>query len=323
MFSRRNLMGTGLAAAAVATCAPHAFALPGDKIKYATSGHQFIPMLPHPEEGIKMTAYYGYHGIEPFDDETRKFRDKGQDFKVLKDRLDAVGLQLCTIGSGGEYLDTTKFQDTLKSNLDNARYVKQFGCNHLKVNLSRRPSNDRDMTPAELKVIAGHINEIGKQMADVGVRFAFHPHCWTVCERTAELDYLMQNTDPRYVWLTLDPGHATLGGIDPLRVMDIYYSRVAALHLKDAEAKYNVRKAGWKGPAPSPEEHRRVNLYKRMGAGGVDFPAIFKILRDKKWTGWATLDFSAELGIKGSVQDDMNRHKKYLLDVLKADLKHI
>ena len=108
-----------------------------------------------------------------------------------------------------------------------------------------------------------------------------------------------------------------------MRVMDIYYSRLAALHLKDAEAKYNVRRAGWKGPAPSPEEHRRVNLYKRMGSGGVDFPGIFKILRAKQWTGWATLDFSAELGLNGGVQDDMNRHKKYLLDVLKADLKHI
>ena len=88
MLSRRNLLGTGLAAAAVTTFAPHAFALPGDKIKYATSGNQFIPMQPHPEEGIKMTAYYGYHGIEPFENQTRKFRDRGQSFEVFKDRLD-------------------------------------------------------------------------------------------------------------------------------------------------------------------------------------------------------------------------------------------
>ena len=46
-------------------------------------------------------------------------------------------------------MDSTKFADTLKNNLDNARYVKQFGCNHLKVNLNNRPSNDRDMTVAE------------------------------------------------------------------------------------------------------------------------------------------------------------------------------
>ena len=39
-------------------------------------------------------------------------------------------------------------------------------------------------------------------------------------------------------------------------------------------------------------------------------------------SGWATLDFSAE-GLDGTVQDDMTRHKKYLVEVLKADLKHI
>src|ERR1700730_14231039 len=116
MLNRRNLIGTGLAAAPVAAWAPQAFALPGDHIKYAMSGHEFMPMKPHPEEGIKMTAWYVYHVLEPFDNETRKFRDKGQDFRVLKDKLDEVGLELGTIGSGGQYLDTTKFQDTLKNN---------------------------------------------------------------------------------------------------------------------------------------------------------------------------------------------------------------
>ena len=59
-----------------------------------------------------------------------------------------------------------------------------------------------------------------------------------------------------------------------------------------------------------------------MGAGGVDFPGIFEILRAKKWTGWATLDFNAQ-GRNGTIQDDMNRHKEYLVNVLKADLRHI
>ena len=49
---------------------------------------------------------------------------------------------------------------------------------------------------------------------------------------------------------------------------------------------------------------------------------IFKILRARKWTGWATLDFNAQ-GRDGTIQDDMTRHKKYLVEVLKADLKHI
>ena len=36
-----------------------------------------------------------------------------------------------------------------------------------------------------------------------------------------------------------------------------------------------------------------MNLYKRLGAGGVDFPAFFQVLRERGYDGWVTLDFDA------------------------------
>ena len=105
-----------------------------------------------------------------------------------------------------------------------------------------------------------------------------------------------------------------------MKVLRDHYSRVAAIHLKDAEAKYNTAN-GWKGPAPSEEEHNRVNLYKRLGSGGVDFPAVFRILRERNYDGWVTLDFDAPRPGEGTVADDMNRHKKYLVETLHATLK--
>ena len=65
-----------------------------------------------------------------------------------------------------------------------------------------------------------------------------------------------------------------------MKALRDYYSRLAAVHLKDCEAKYSAGN-GWKGPAPSEEEHNRVNLYKRLGSGGVDFPAFFRVLREE------------------------------------------
>ena len=122
------------------------------------------------------------------------------------------------------------------------------------------------------------------------------------------------------MYLVLDTGHATLGGIDPVKCLRDYYSRIAAIHLKDAEAKYNTAN-GWKGPAPSEEEHKRVNLYKRLGAGGVDFPAFFRVLRERNYDGWVTLDFDAPRPGEGTVEQDMNSHKKYLLETLHANLR--
>ena len=226
----------------------------------------------------------------------------------------------CAPSAAAESTSTrSRLQETIESNTARARFVAHFGCTHLKVNLSKRISAD-NLSPANAKTLARNLNEVGRRTADAGIRFAFHPHAWTLVERQPELDMVMEMTDPKLVSLVLDTGHATLGGIDPVKCLRDYYSRIAAIHLKDAEAKYNTA-GGWKGPAPSEEEHNRVNLYKRLGAGGVDFPAFFRVLRERSYDGWVTLDFDAPRPGEGTVEQDMNAHKKYLLETLHADLR--
>jgi sugar phosphate isomerase/epimerase len=64
-----------------------------------------------------------------------------------------------------------------------------------------------------------------------------------------------------------------------------------------------------------------VNLYKRLGTGGVDFPAVFRILRERQYDGWVTLDFDAPRPGEGTVEQDMDSHKKYLVETLKVTLR--
>ncbi len=313
MLTRRELFGAALGAVAAAPV----FALPGDKMRYAMSGHQFRFMKPHPDTGVKMTAQYGYHGLEPFEDDMPQYIK--QPPEVFKQVLDAAGIALCTVGSGGQYLDAKRFPETVESNAARARYVAAFGCKHLKVNLSRRVGPE-NLSAENAKVLARNLNEVGKRTMDAGIKFAFHPHAWTLVERQPELDMVMELTDPKFVFLVLDTGHATLGGIDPVKALRDYYPRVASIHLKDAEAKYNTSN-GWRGPAPSEDEHKRVNLYKRLGAGGVDFPAFFAELRRRGYDGWVTMDFDAPRPGEGTVEQDMNSHKKYLTETLKGQLR--
>ena len=313
MLTRREFFGTGLGALVAA----RAFAMPGDRMRYAISGHQFQTILPHPESGIKMAGRYGYHGLEPFQGDMPQYLTQPPD--VFKALLDEAGLALCTIGSGGQYLDPARVQETIESNAARARFIAHFGCRHLKVNLSGRigPEN---LSLENGRILARHLNEVGKRTADAGIKFAFHPHAWTLVERQPELDMMMELTDSRFVHLVLDTAHATLGGIDPVKALTEYYPRIAAIHLKDTEAKYSTAN-GWKGPAPSEEEHERVNLYKRLGTGGVDFPAFFRELRARNYDGWVTLDFNAPRPGEGTVEQDMNRHKKYLVEKLQGDLR--
>ena len=187
------------------------------------------------------------------------------------------------------------------------------------MNLSQRVGPE-NLSAENGKILARNLNEVGKRTMDAGIKFAFHPHAWTLVERQPELDMVMELTDPKYVYLVLDTGHATLGGIDPVKALRDYYSRVASIHLKDAEAKYSTAR-GWRGPAPSEEEHKRVNLYKRLGSGGVDFVAFFQELRRRNYDGWVTMDFDMPRPGEGTVEDDMNRHKKFLTETLKGQLR--
>ena len=108
MLTRREFIGAGLGAAVAA----HALALPGDKMRYAMSGHQFRGMKPHPETGIKMAAQYGYHGLEPFQDDMPQYLK--QPPEVFKKLLDDAGIALCTVGSGGQYLDPERVPDNAR-----------------------------------------------------------------------------------------------------------------------------------------------------------------------------------------------------------------
>src|SRR5690349_10317573 len=114
MLNRRQFIVTGTAAAALA-----ARGATGDKMRFAMSGHEFRHTPPHPEAGIKMTARYGYHGLEPFQEDIAKYLDRPPE--ELKKVLDASGLALATVGSGGQYLDPGKTQATIENNAARAR----------------------------------------------------------------------------------------------------------------------------------------------------------------------------------------------------------
>src|ERR1700730_14273509 len=175
MMNRRNFIVTGTAAALAARGAT------GDKMQFAMSGHEFRHTPPHPEAGIKMTARYGYQGLEPFQEDIAKYLDKPPE--ELKQVLDASGLALATVGSGGQYLDPAKISDMIENNAARARYISYFGCKHLKINLSRRVGNGAEnLTDENAKALARTLNEAGKRTMDSGIKPRFRPHFLTLVE---------------------------------------------------------------------------------------------------------------------------------------------
>jgi inosose dehydratase len=140
-------------------------------------------------------------------------------------------------------------------------------------------------TGDQLKRVADTLNEIGRQTIEMGIRLAPHPHIWGPVEREHEVRALFDLTDLNYVWFTPDTGQLALGGSDPVQIMSDYFPRIAEVHLKDTYAKYIPSKQ-----TPSREQHAEASVYHNLGGGGVDFPAVMKLLRDRHFKGWVMLD---------------------------------
>lgn len=265
-LDRRAFLSTSFKALALSAAPQH-------RIRFATSGYIWHANI---EEGIRTSAQFGFQGIEPFREHILKYLDRPQQ---LKKQLDAAGISLVTCSNGGnmsvDFIDPVRVPPTIDDHVRFIRdFITPFGCRHFKINLGRRPQDGP--TSEQLKIMAGALNELGKRTSQLGLRLAPHPHIWSPLEREPELRRVMELTDPEFVYLVTDTAHLTLGGMNPLRIMTDYFSRIAAVHFKDAAPKYR----DYRGTTPTREEHRKANLYKNLGAGGVDFPESWVCLGD-------------------------------------------
>jgi inosose dehydratase len=235
---------------------------------------------------VKRIAALGLQGIEPYGDAIEKYRKNPLELKKI---FDDAGLTFID-ASNGEAGQSTNFIDpdqiprTVADHVAFARdFLQPLGCDHWKVNMGQRPPGGP--SDDQLKRLASTLNEIGRQTIAMGIRLAPHPHIWGPMEREKEVRRVMELTDPKYVWMTADTGHLVLGGGDAAQIISDYFPRIAEVHLKDTYAKYRGNTS-----TPTQEQHKVASVYHNLGGGGVDFPAVFKLLRDRQYKGWAILD---------------------------------
>ncbi len=282
---------------------------------FAVGAYVFGELQP---DDVALIAEAGYHGIEPYRNLIMPYVARPHDFKAL---LDHHGLQMATCSNGGpgqstDFIDPGARQATID---DHAAFARDFlavcGCRHFKINMGARPPGGT--TDDDLARIADTLNELGRRTAAVGIRLAPHPHIWGPVERPHEIERLLALTDPAFVSLTLDTAHINLGGGDPLALLNAHYDRVVALHWKDTEAAYR----GFTGATPTQAMHAEKILYKDLGAGGVDLPAVWQLMRARGYRYWVTLDLDPPRPQEGegTVRDKLERNTRYLLDTLKVE----
>ncbi len=149
------------------------------------------------------------------------------------------------------------------------------------------PLNDTpSLTEDEWVQFGARLTAVSDYLKGQGMRMAYHHHLGTVVERPADLDAFLRHTGPS-VGLTVDTGHAVLGGVDPLALLRDHPERVAHVHCKDyrGDVFARVRETGM-----SFLEGVLAGMFTVPGDGGIDFGAVMRTLADIGYSGWVIVE---------------------------------
>lgn len=106
------------------------------------------------------------------------------------------------------------------------------------------------LTPEQWdSLFKGH-EELGRRLGEqFGLKQQFHSHADSHVQRQADIERLLENTDPELLTLCLDTGHAEYGGASSVDLIRKYPERIGYLHLKqidpDVLAKVRAENLTW------------------------------------------------------------------------------
>ena len=141
-----------------------------------------------------------------------------------------------------------------------------------------------------------------------GMRTVFHHHCAGYIETAAELDRLMELTNPESLGLCLDMGHLAFGGGDPVATLKKHYDRIWHVHFKDYDPNVGQqsRDKHW-----DYFESVRQGVFCELGKGNVDFKQITEELVQRKYHGWIVVEQDVLPGM-GSPKVCALNNRKYI-----------
>jgi inosose dehydratase len=192
---------------------------------------------------------------------------------ALRDLLEKKNLKFVALSSGNTSLDPEQRQAQLDLHVKHAQYVHEAGGLYMQL-ISAVAKPTQTFTPDEYKLQGEIFTEIGKRVADYGIRIGFHNHMNTIGQPPEAVDAILSASDPNYVYLLLDVAHYLQGGGDPVAAIHKYDRRILFMHFKDVKN------------APTASGYQWVEL----GRGRVDFPGVISALHQIDFRGWAIVE---------------------------------
>jgi inosose dehydratase len=130
------------------------------------------------------------------------------------------------------------------------------------------------------------LTEVADYLAATGMRLAYHHHLGTVVESGEDLERFLESTGPS-VGMTIDTGHAALGGVDAVSLIRNHPQRVAHVHCKDIRGEI-FRKI--KADGGSFLSGVLDGMFTVPGDGDIDFRKVVQALAEIGYSGWIIVE---------------------------------
>ena len=220
-----------------------------------------------------------------------------KDPEVLKKALELRGVEICNQWFSS-FLITKPFEEVEKEFRAQLAFLKAMGAKVIgasEQSYSVQGQLDTpifghkyEMNDQEWDTFCTGMNKLGKiAKEEYGIALTFHHHMGTVVQSLAEVDRMMENTDPEYVSLLFDTGHFTYCGEDPFEVVKKYVHRIKHVHLKDIrpEVVEQVKKENMSFLAGV-----RAGAFTIPGDGCINYDPIFKVLEEAGYEGYMVVE---------------------------------
>lgn len=182
--------------------------------------------------------------------------------------------------------------------------------------LAGHVSPNAGLSHDQWKTFAQGANRIASSVfGETGLRTVFHHHCAGYVETPAEIVALMELTDPKLLGLVFDTGHFHYGAgalePDMIGFLNQLAERVWYIHCKDcsAEIAQRARAENWDYFTAL-----RHGVFCELGKGAVDFPALLRWLKAKKYDGYVLVEQDVLPG-HGAPKESARRNREYLRSI--------
>lgn len=184
------------------------------------------------ETVLKGLAEMGYTAVEAANYNNGKFY--GRTPEQFRNDVESAGLKVlsshCNRSLSAEECASGDFSASLEWWDECIAAHKAAGMSYVVVPWMNVPE-----TLAELKTYCDYFNAIGRKCNAAGLSFGYHNHSheYAKVEGEVMLDYMLNNTDPEYVFFQMDVYWSVIGKASPVESFKKYPGRFTMLHIKD------------------------------------------------------------------------------------------